>query len=99
MARRRTAGCGRLGSRSRPRSELGEPSAHRGGGARLVKRLGEDRQDLLVAAEVREVREREVHGPSDVPGPAQLLQFEALAVSTWHVLTMEERADPGLACR
>jgi hypothetical protein len=55
---------------------------HGYGSARLVKRLGEDRQDLLVAAEVREVREREVHRPSDVSGPTQLLQFEALAVST-----------------
>lgn len=64
------------------RPQLGQPSAHRGRGARPVQCLGEHGEDLLVTAEVGEVREREVNGPAGGSVPADVLQLGALAVPT-----------------
>lgn len=77
------SGCRRPGSTSScARSQLGEVSPHRGGGARLLECFGEDVEDLVVSAEVGEVAEREIHGPGDGAGSAELAQLGALAVPT-----------------
>ena len=62
-------------------AELGQGSLEPRVGGGSLDRVGERRQEVVVAPEVSEVSEREVDGVGDGPGAAQRPELRLLAVA------------------
>jgi hypothetical protein len=62
--------------------ELGQGSLEPRVGGASADRIGDHRQEVVVAPEVSEVREREVDGVGDGPGAAQRSELGLLAVAS-----------------
>jgi hypothetical protein len=62
----------------------------------VFDRVGEQRQDVIVSAEVGEVLEREIDGADERAGAAERPQLVALSLPAGHAPTIRPRADRSL---
>jgi hypothetical protein len=76
--------------------ELGETAPDTLGSGRVIERIGEQRHDVVISAEVGEVLECKVDGAGERAGVAQLVQFVVLSLPAGHDLTMRPSADRSL---
>jgi hypothetical protein len=70
---------------ARRRRQLREPRMDVGADIGTVQRVVQQRDDDVVTAEVREVREREIDGPRDGSGAAEAPELVELASAPGHV--------------